>query len=157
VGDSVSHPLTTIDGALYVIGETGGMVRLEPNGGRQVWFGRGVKRFLAAGGDRMYLLDSYDRLTVRDVATGSQLGAAPTAGFDLPCYNVETDRIYLASTTGLVQCLRESRLNEPLKHSSGVPAAKPAAEGEAAPVPSDPAAPDAPPATPPVNDPFGTP
>lgn len=156
IGDSVSHPLVTIDGALYVISETGSMVRLDPSVGRQVWFGRGVKRFLAAGADRLYLLDQYDRLTVRDAATGSQFGAAPTAGFDLPCYNDETDRIYLASTTGLVQCLRESRQIEPLKHTSGAPAAKPAEGAAPAAQPAEGTAP-ATPAAPATNNPFGTP
>lgn len=161
LGDSVSHPLITIDGALYVVGETGNMVRLDPSVGRQIWFGRGTKRFLSASSDRLYMLDQYDRLTVRDVATGSQFGAVPTAGFDLPCYNFETDRIYLASTTGLVQCLRESRQSEPVKHAAEAPVAKPA-EGAAPATQPDAATaagetPAAPATQPAAANPFGTP
>jgi outer membrane protein assembly factor BamB len=157
LGNPVSHPLLTIDGGLYVISETGDMVRLDPHVGSQVWYGRGVRRFVAAGADRIYALDTYGRLTARDAMTGMVLGAVPVPGFDLPCYNVETDRLYLATRTGLVQCLRESRSPQPLAHTPGPPAgaATTTAAGatEAAPA-ADPAAT---PAAPAAANPFATP
>jgi len=113
LGTSVSHPLTTIDGEFYVVSELGDMVRLNPRFGRQHWYGRGVKAILAAGTDHLYHTDLAGRLTVRSVATGGVLGAVAAVGFDLPCYNMETDRIYLASSRGVVQALRPQGSQSP--------------------------------------------
>ena len=55
-------------------------------------------------------------LTILDTASGSKLGTIGVGQLDMPLLNVETDRIILASTTGLVQCFRESRLPFPVAH-----------------------------------------
>src|SRR4029079_16072746 len=75
LGNSITHPLVPIDGALYAISETSDMVRLDPPTGKQMWFGRGVRQFVSASAGRIYVIDTFGRLTARDAATGTVLGA----------------------------------------------------------------------------------
>lgn len=144
--NTVSHPPITIDGALFFINESGEMVRLDPRFGKQLWYTRGVQRFVAAGAGRLYLFDIYGRLTARDAATGLLQGEATISEFNLPCYNTETDRLYLATTSGVVQCLRQTQLVQAEKHSPGSAIPPPAPPGAAptvdpnAPAPPTPAA-----------------
>jgi outer membrane protein assembly factor BamB len=153
LGNSVSHPLLAIDGALYVISELGDMVRLDPATGKQIWYARGVQRFVSAGANRLYLTDVYGRLTARDANGGTLVAAGVLNNFDVPCYNTETDRLYFATSTGVVQCVREIQQREPLKHSPGAPTAAAPMPGEPAPA-ADPNA--APPAAPAAGaNPFG--
>ena len=44
-------------------------------------------------------------------------GHDPVRGMDIKLINSQTDRIYLASDTGLVQCLHEVELAEPIRHN----------------------------------------
>jgi hypothetical protein len=82
----------------------------------------------------------------------------------MPLVNQETDRLYLASPTGLVQCLHEIALEEPVRYVApplpdNLDAAAPA-EGEAPADATTPEVPATPPETepqPPIDDdPFGT-
>jgi outer membrane protein assembly factor BamB len=160
-GSSVSHPIMSIDGALYVITERGDMYRLNPQSGVQMWYQRGVARFAAAGGGKLYVIDVNGRLAALDAASGSRLGAVPIGEMQIVFPNGETDRIYLATSTGTLQCLREMATAKPLAHTRGyaIPpkpkpgepaAADPAATGVA--TPADGAQPGA---AAPAN-PFGT-
>jgi hypothetical protein len=155
LGNAISHPIIPIDGAVYAISESGDAVRLDPAVGRQVWYGRGIRQFVSASADRIYAFDIEGRLTSRDAMTGTVLGAVQAPGFDLPCYNTESDRLYLASSMGIVQCLRESQLAKAVAHTPGPPQpAEPAAPGAAPADGTAPAAAEAPAAANPAN-PFG--
>ena len=146
-GTSITHPPIAVDGALYFITEHGEMVRLDPRFVRQIWAARGIKRFVAQSKDRVYVVDTANRLQARDAATGLLIGAVSVAGFELASANLQSDRIYLASPYGVVQCLREARLATPLAHTPGFAIPPPPKPGDPAPAadpsaaPVDPAAP----------------
>ncbi|MGC3969261.1 MAG: PQQ-binding-like beta-propeller repeat protein [Pirellulales bacterium] len=153
-GQSISQPLIAVDGALYAVTETGEMMRVDPLAGRQLWYTTGVQSFLAASAKRLYVSDNLGRLAVLDASGGGRLAALPVPGFDeLQIRNTSSDRIYLGTTTGLIQCLREVTQPKPLEHTAGF---------AIAPKPKDGAAPAAAPAdgsAPPADaaSPFGTP
>lgn len=159
---SVSHPIVTVDGALLVVSERGAMIRLNPRNGLQVWFQRGVANVLSVGSGRVYALDTFGRLAVYDLATGRNFGAMPLPTVDLPVLNAATDRIYLATSTGLIQCLRETALAKPLAHAAGFavppkpqPGAPPAAPADGTAPAADAAAPAAGAAPAAPGNPFG--
>jgi hypothetical protein len=163
-GDSISHPIITIDGGLYVITEKGDMYRLDPKTGVPIWYQRGVARFASAGSGKLYVVDIYGRLAAIDAASGARLGAVPIGEASLVVANSETDRIFLFTPTGTLQALHEMSAGKPLVHTPGYaipPPAKPgapAAEGaptDGAVPPATPAATPADPAATPAN-PFGT-
>lgn len=142
-GSSVSQAPIAIDGALYVINETHDIVRLDPRYGRQIWAARGIDRFVGQSAGRAYMLDIQHRLQARDAKTGLLLGAVSARGFDLSSVNLESDRIYLASQYGVIQCLRETAMPKPLTHTPGHAVPLPPKPGD----PTGTADPNAPPAT----------
>jgi outer membrane protein assembly factor BamB len=157
---SISHPIMTIDGALYVISEKGEMFRLDPRTGYQMWYQRGILRFASAGNGRLYVVDAYGRLAVLDAATGARLGAIPIGEVGVVVANMESDRIYLATPTGMLQGLHEMALAKPLAHAPGFAIPPPPKEGAPADGAAPATTPDAPaggtPAAGAPANPFGT-
>ena len=102
------------------------------------------------------------QLAVLDAASGARLGAMPIPGLELQIVNADSDRIYLGTTTGLIQCLREVQQTKPLEHVAGFAIAPEVKPGAApAPAPADGTAPAeaAPPAggaVPAAANPFGS-
>ncbi len=152
--NSISRPLIAIDGKLFAISETGEMLRLNPLSGIQMWYTTGIAKFLAAGTKNLYLLDSQGRLQVLDAETGGRKGSMPVSGIDLAVRNTSSDRIYVGSSTGMLQCLRERQQAKPLEHMTGFAIAPKPKDG--APVPAPAATDAAPPADAPGS-PFGAP
>lgn len=139
-GMPIEEPLAVIGNAVYVSPERGGMYRLDATTGAEVWQARLANRFVAASATRVYALDPYRRLTIIEEKTGGVAGQlADTAALDLPVVNQQTDRLYLADGTGLIQCIREVDARFPMLHVTANPTEAPikkageAAPGEAAP------------------------
>ncbi len=115
-GEPIRVPAVVIGDRIHVATSLGGMYCLEASSGRQLWWAPQITDFVAAGNDRIYVSDKLDRLVVLDAETGSRLDTLPVDPTHLRFRNDRTDRIYLASPSGLVQCLREVDLTEPLRH-----------------------------------------
>ena len=103
-------------------------------------------QFIAASNDRVYVADRLGRILVLAADTGARLDRIPAEGLPIKLRNAQNDRIYLATEAGLIQCLREIELSEPLQHvtfeaAEAEPAAKP---GEKQPPPEDPFKPQEP-------------
>jgi len=140
----------------HVFGATqlGGMHCLDARTGVQRWWAPYVMQFVAMSKKSVYVVDHLDRLIVLDLQTGTRLHTIPIPGYDFRLINAQTDRIYLADRHGLVVCLHEIELREPLQHvpqpaagKSSQPAAQPESE-EAAEEPA---------AAPTGQSPFGPP
>jgi hypothetical protein len=100
-------------------------------------------------------------MLVLDARTGARIDALDITSHPIRLMNLQTDRIYLASETGLVQCLHEIEQVEPLDHLQPLEPAQPAGEEKKAaaqPQVQPPAEPAQPPVAAPVKpeDPFGT-
>jgi outer membrane protein assembly factor BamB len=133
-GMPIDQPVAAVGNAVYVSPERGGMYRLDATSGVEVWKARQANRFLAASATRVYALDPYRRLTAVDASNGGVIGQVRTDRLDLPVVNQETDRIYLADGSGLIQCLHEIDADLPLVHIVADPTEPPAkAADEAAP------------------------
>src|SRR5690606_11755876 len=95
-------------------------------------------------------------VTILDAATGVRQGRLQTDSTTSAVLNDQTDRLYLVSESGLLQCLREVGATKPLVHGAEVQPGEgdPAAGEEADPF----AAPDEgeDPFAAPDDDPFGT-
>jgi outer membrane protein assembly factor BamB len=103
---------------------------LDSKTGARLWTAPGVSHFAAEGRERVYATDRYGNLQVLDTATGALLGEMRTAEGTTTLVNDKTDRLFLVSDHGLVQCLREIGAVEPTMHRKAEPAdAKPGAEG----------------------------
>lgn len=110
-------PMATEDG-VYVIPETGGIYKLAPETGEELWSSRGAYQFIAASPTRLYTADAKGQLLIIDAKSGAHLGALATQGSTIKVFNRDNDRVYLLTTTGLVQCLHEVGLKEPAWHNA---------------------------------------
>ncbi len=145
-GEPILEPAVAIDQNVYVVTQTGNMYCLEAKSGTERWRSSRVDQFVAASKDRVYVADKLSRIVVLSAATGARLDSIPAPGLDLKLVNMQTDRIYLATGTGLVQCLHEAELSEPIQHlefpeepaAQEKPPAEPKAKQQAPPAPKSP-------------------
>jgi hypothetical protein len=78
-----------------------------------------VKRFVSASQDKIYCISDAGELLVVDQETGGRIGAIPARGFDLEFINWRTDRLYLGTKFGVIQCLHDVEQEWPLVHVAG--------------------------------------
>ncbi len=115
-GEPVVEPAVPIGDKVYVTTQLGGMYCLAVPTGQQIWWTPGIMRFIAAGKDRVYGEDRSGNVVVLHAQTGGRLDVIPAAGSKIKVMNFFTDRIYLASETGLIQCFHEVELDKPILH-----------------------------------------
>ncbi len=101
---------------VYIPVESGDFFALDMKTGLENWRASGIKRLISASATRLYVFDQLDRLAVLDRDTGARLKTLTLAPTKFQIFNQETDRVYLVSADGLVQCLRETQQVEPLRH-----------------------------------------
>lgn len=155
VGEAIPVSPAAIENHAFVCSQAPRMHCLSTDDGEELWHADHVERFVAASPDRVYGMDRWSNLYILDRASGALLGRISFRGSTMPLVNQETDRLYLASPTGLVQCLHEIGLDEPIRYiapplpenldEAATPDGK--ATDTAAPAQTD---------TPVPDDPFGT-
>ncbi len=150
-GEAIVERPALVFPRLFVTTQLGGMFSLDATTGRQQWWAPNVRQFVAASETRVYAFDMTDQLLVLDIESGARLDSIFTGPLPIRLCNDQNDRIYLASKTGLLQCLHELEQTEPLRHNVRAPARR---EVQQEPVAEErPARPDAQDA--PDDDPFG--
>jgi outer membrane protein assembly factor BamB len=137
------------------------------------WESLGISQFAAVTKSHVYGVDRYGTIHILSINDGSPVGHITTGGTLDALVNDQTDRLFLISESGLVQCLHEIGADEPT-HYVERPAATPEGESAApaattAPIesaaPTEPAATEpaeetegfGEPAAEPEGNPFGTP
>lgn len=148
VGGAMNRePLITKD-SVYQGGDTSGVARIDRATGDVTWrTDDTADTVLAVNDETVYIRDkqgylrAYDRNRVADAQSkrAVQLGAVNLGVFPVTAVNGRTDRIYAASETGLLICLRDKSSKYAAALSVGQPAHKsdlvPAAKKPDAPAP----------------------
>lgn len=120
VGEELAEPPVVVRGYVYPVAEVGGMYCVSAATGEARWWVPRVARFLAASPDRVYVADQLGRLLILDAQTGVRLDELRIDRLDLLYTNQENDRIFVGTSTGIVQCLREIGRTEPVVHERKV-------------------------------------
>ncbi len=115
-GESLTQPAVLIDERLYAATSLGGLHCINAKTGTKIWYAPGVVQFVSASKSRVYGADKPGQILALDAATGAKLDLLPAASLPVKLINSDTDRIYLATPTGLIQCLREIDLTKPIIH-----------------------------------------
>lgn len=101
---------------LYIMPERGGMYSMAARTGAQQWWQPGLAGFLAATPTRVFASDRQGNVQATDRAAGTTLGTIPLRQFPVRLANERTDRLYLATESGMVICLREQGRQFPIYH-----------------------------------------
>ncbi len=121
-GSGISTSPVPIGDALFVVSDRKQLYKLDSRTGLYAsgWETpmEGVDKFLGATRKSVFGLDSFNRLVVIDQASGRQTSSIPVGDIALVLTNYESDRIYVASAQGLVQCVRDISSPRPIFHSS---------------------------------------
>jgi hypothetical protein len=117
-GEALSQSPVAIGDAVYVIGEESNLHCLSADFGQLRWTCPDVRQFLAHGTERVYCVGRSDNLLVLQPKTGAVLASSRERLPPFRLTNTKTDRIYVASQTGLLQCLRETGSEYPILHVS---------------------------------------
>src|SRR5690606_10036305 len=84
--------------------------------GSPLWEAPDIAQMVAVSKGRVYGINRVGDVSILDAATGVRQGRLHTSGITSAVLNEQTDRLYLISERGLVQCLHEMGPNEPLLH-----------------------------------------
>ncbi len=146
IGEETRQSPVVIDGTVYVATIFEGMHAVSAADGTLKWWTPGVRQLVAATSSHLYAVTSDHHFVILDVNNGTLLARIPAYENDFVFTNSVTDRIYIGSRNGLVQCLHERGADWPTIHSpepspqsapgSADDAKKPA--GEATEAPEDP-------------------
>lgn len=101
---------------VYAVSRLGNMFCIDSKEGTELWVTPGIEEVIASSTQRVYVRDNVGRLVALDKRTGAKLAGIPTGGFGMSLANNVTDRIYLVSNTGVIQCLREIDSSFPIVH-----------------------------------------
>ena len=135
---------------VYVFPHRGGMHCLSRVSGRRKYWRPNLVDFVGATRRLLFASDSVNNLVVMSRLDGATIGALPFRGFTHRLGNELTDRMYIATQSGLVVCIREIGQEFPTYHA--YPDRQPILPEFAPEEPEDPAAdpnvvdPNAPPA-----------
>ncbi len=123
-GAGVSQPVVPIGEFLYVVSDAEQLFKIDAATGQfsNNWNAPldNIKAFLGASEGTIFALDTQNNLLVIDQNTGKTISAVDVGIIDRILTNTQTDRIYLASDDGLVQCVRASSSERPIFHNSDV-------------------------------------
>ena len=100
---------------LYVSPNSGGMFCLDGKTGKELWWAPRDPSLRGLRKNRVYGADAAGRRRSGS-AGGGRLDVLPTELLTVKFPNTQTDRLYLANDTGLVQCLREIDLPKPIMY-----------------------------------------
>ena len=128
VGDPVIDSPVIIEDRVYVTSELGGLFAINVKSGKQIWWAR-RSCTLSRPGDSGFMppTSSGYACEILDARTGATLDIVPTSELPIKVCNSHTDRIYLGTEGGLLQCLREVEETKPIVYNES---RKPSPEAE---------------------------
>lgn len=105
-----------IDDEVYLLPERGHLHKISAETGKEYWRTPGLDAFLAASSTNVYAMGHNNTLNVLSRSTGQVQGRLPLGLFSRYLTNDRSDRIYMATESGVVICLHELRRDFPRYH-----------------------------------------
>lgn len=103
---------------VFVMPARGGMHCLTTLSGRERWWRPKIVDLLAVTPTTVFASDLGGNVVLLSRNNGSVRGALPLRQYDFRQPNDRTDRLYLATTSGLIVCLREKGREFPIYHAN---------------------------------------
>ena len=160
LGEVLTNEPVLVKNRAYIVSRDETCYCLDMRNGDIIWSQPNMQRIVAASGKRLYALDRLGNLMILNLESGGRVKTVPAGKVDFVVSNPLTDRIYMGTRTGLIQCVREIHQTYPLLHidETALAIAEDGEEDQNAGQPAnDPMAPAGNPMPPavPGNNPFG--
>lgn len=126
-GDRITEAPVPVGDRIYLVDEFRNLHCVAAASGEPLWVVQGVKRYAAASSDLVFGVNPRGELIVLSAADGGYQFSLPTAASTVYLANRRSDRVFLAKTSGLVQCLHDAAQTTPATYWSP-PAARDADE-----------------------------
>ena len=108
----VKKPAVVADTS-YVASQEPALHAVNSQTGERLWSASGATQFVAEGAKHVYALDRYGTLFIVESESGGIIGRINVGDGATALVNDQSDRIFLVSERGLVQCLHETDSPEP--------------------------------------------
>lgn len=112
----ISERIAAFGDHAFIPTDNGDYFAITLRAGLEAWRASNIKRTVASSSSRLYTIDSLNRLAVINRETGHRLKTLDIGNTKFQVFNQWTDRIYLVTSDGLIQCLHETQQIEPLHH-----------------------------------------
>jgi outer membrane protein assembly factor BamB len=136
---AVSGPFLAGDTLVVSLGDRG-IVAYSAETGAQLWHTCLTGKILAIGGGRVWVIDELGKLSAFDLADGSPRERLCLGPFTMPVVNIHSDRLLLASSSGMLVCLAPRGAGGTPTPAEAADASHTTSPATPAPGPSDPAA-----------------
>ncbi|MFK7777661.1 MAG: PQQ-like beta-propeller repeat protein [Gimesia sp.] len=108
-------PVTVLDKNVYLSSRKNGLFELSAATGKEHWWQPLGASFISLSPTRVYASDKIGNMIILSRTDGAVLSAVPLRKFQVKLMNDQTDRIFCASESGLIMCLRQSDLPFPVR------------------------------------------
>lgn len=117
-GHVVKKAPVLVENEVYLLPEYGSMQKLSADAGRSLWPRPvpAISSFLASSAEKVYVADKHNNLTIIARVSGEPQSVLPLERFTIHFTNERSDRIYVATQTGLIMCLHETGRDFPRYH-----------------------------------------
>lgn len=128
-GYQTSEPVAVVRDQTFVMTRESGILALSTDTGEALWPAPYpyAHEFVAATDNNVYCMNGQKELVALDLTTGRPVGQIPLNVTDRAVPNMKTDRIYIVTQNGALQCFHELEADLPTFHLLEEPA-KPADE-----------------------------
>jgi outer membrane protein assembly factor BamB len=154
LGESLVREPVIVKDRVYIISRDKTCFCLNMKTGDVQWSHPDIAQIVSASGERLYALDRFGNLLVLNLKNGGYYTSLAAGKIDFVMVNALTDRIYMGTRSGLIQCIHETHREFPMLHVDEVVTTDEAEEGDKNADPMNPANP-MPPVAPPKVNPFG--
>ena len=123
-GEYIKETPYYVDGEVFIATAISGMYCIDAlTGGSEgsseaKWWAPNIRHFVSCSPHRIYALDNVRNLVILDRASGQKISTFPVSDFKFVSTNVQNDRIYVATESGTIQCIREIALETPVDFST---------------------------------------
>ncbi|MBT4010968.1 MAG: PQQ-binding-like beta-propeller repeat protein [Planctomycetaceae bacterium] len=153
LGESLVREPVIVRDRVYVISRNKTCFCLSMKTGDVQWSHPDITQIVSASGERLYALDRLGNLIVLNLKNGGHYTSLAAGKIDFVMVNAFTDRIYMGTRSGLIQCIHETHREFPMLHVDEV-VTDDVDDNDNNANPMNPANP-MPPVAPPVANPFG--
>lgn len=125
-GYETREPALVVEDVLYLVTRDFGMFAISATTGESLWpqAYRPARKFVAATKDHVYCTSDLGYLVTLDAESGHPIGQVPMNLTDRAFSNIQTDRVYIATRGGTLQCLHEMGADLPTLHLVETPEAE---------------------------------